>query len=397
VGGEAREREMGEIERRPLGRTELMVSAVSLGTEYLLNKPVDHVAQVIRAAVDRGVTYFDLFWAQPGFRDALGAAFVGLRDRVQLAAHLGAVAPSGEHEVSRDPRLALRFFEDFLARYRTDYVDVLYLHNVNDQPDLDLVMGPGGILDLARRLVREGKARAIGFSGHSVPITRAAVASGAIDVLMFPINLAGHAIPGRRELLLECQERGVGVVAMKAYAGGKLLSPGRTLLMESWQRGTEGSVEVPPTEVERRAGLAPITAVQCIAYALAQPAVATVVPGCAELTELLAALDYYQAPAAERDFAVALADFAEPVSGECVYCNHCLPCPVSVDVGATIRLLESAAWLSQDEIERGYRALPVSPSACTDCGVCGERCPFGVDAPTKVLAAAERFAYLSAG
>jgi heterodisulfide reductase subunit C len=39
----------------------------------------------------------------------------------------------------------------------------------------------------------------------------------------------------------------------------------------------------------------------------------------------------------------------------------------------------------------------VSPSLCTECGICEERCPFGVGAPLKVLAAAERFASLSVG
>lgn len=385
---------MDGMERRPLGRTSMSVSAVSLGTEYLLNKPVGQVREVIHEAVELGVAYFDLFWAQPHFRDALGAAFVGLRDRVHLAAHLGAVAPSGEHEVSRDPALAERFFEDFLARYHTDYVDVLLLHNINDQPDLERVMGPAGLLEVAQRLVKQGKARAIGFSGHSIPIAREALESGAIDLLMFPINLAGHAIPGRRELLVYCQEQGIAVVAMKPYAGGKLLTPSRTLLIESWQRGTAGSVDVPPSEVEKASGLRPITPVQCLAYALAQPGVVTAVPGCADVRQLREAQAYGRASAADLDFAEALADFAEPASGECVYCNHCLPCPVGIDVGATIRALESATWLDAKALASAYRALPVSPAACTDCGTCGERCPFGVDAPTKVLAAAARFAAL---
>ena len=385
---------MDGTERRPLGRTGMTVSAVSLGTEYLLDKPVGHVRDVIHAAIEGGTDYFDLFYAQPHFRDALGAAFVGLRDLVHLAAHLGAVAPSGEHEISRDPALSLQFFDDFLTRYRTDYVDVLLLHNINDEPDLDCVMGHGGLLELAQRLVREGKARAIGFSGHSIPIARAALESGAIDVLMFPVNLAGQAIPGRRELLIYCQQREISVIAMKPYAGGKLLTPSRKLLIEEFQRGTTGSVDVPPAEVEKRAGVTPITPVQCLAYALAQPGVAAVVPGCADLSELRAAQAYWRASAAEMDFSEALADFAEPVFGECVYCNHCLPCPVGIDVGATIRALESASWLDAPALATAYRALPVGPSSCTDCGLCAERCPFGVDAPTKVLAAAAQLAIL---
>lgn len=384
-----------EMEYRPLGRSGMSVSAVGIGTAEMSGVPREQVVEMVHAAIDGGVNYFDCPGPQPDVRDDIGVAFAGLRHRVHLATHLGSVAPTGEYEVSRDPALAERFFEDFLTRCRTDYTDVLFLHCCDFQSDLDRVLGPGGLLDLARRLVREGKARAIGFSGHTVPTTRQAVESGAIDVLMFPVNPAGHGVPGRNELLLSCRDRGVGVVAMKPYAGGKLLGPGRTLLMEAWALSTDGNVDAPPFEFEKRGGATPITTLHCLSYALAQPAVATAVPGCKSLAEVAAALSFLSASTADRDFSAILADFAEPVSGECVYCNHCMPCPAGIDVGATIRLLESAAWLDPKEVAAGYRALPASPADCSDCGLCAERCPFGVDAPAKILQAAARFASLA--
>ena len=76
------------MEYRTLGRTGLEVSAISLGTEHLLDLPPDHVASVIHAALDHGINYFDLFWAHPEFRDMMGAAFKGHRHRALLAAHL---------------------------------------------------------------------------------------------------------------------------------------------------------------------------------------------------------------------------------------------------------------------------------------------------------------------
>lgn len=91
--------------------------------------------KVVHAAVDRGVDYFDVFWAQPAFRDSMGAAFRGHRDRVLLAAHLGATEMNGQGDRTRDPALALKFFHDFLTRYHTDYADVLHVHNVDEQED----------------------------------------------------------------------------------------------------------------------------------------------------------------------------------------------------------------------------------------------------------------------
>jgi predicted aldo/keto reductase-like oxidoreductase len=209
---------------RALGRTGLEVGEIGLGTEYLINLPRPHVVSVIREAVAKGINYFDLFYAQPQFRDTMGEAFQGIRDRVILAAHLGAGDKDGQYERIRDLEASERFFHDFLTRYHTSFVDVLFLHNCDDREDYDRIMGPGHFLEMALRFKREGKARFIGFSGHTVETSRLAVESGAVDVLMFTINVAGNAVPGKRELFQACVKRGVGLVAMKPFAGGKLLS-----------------------------------------------------------------------------------------------------------------------------------------------------------------------------
>jgi hypothetical protein len=78
------------MNHRPLGRTGFSVGEIGLGTAYLIDKSREHVLSVIHPAVDRGINYFDLFFAQPELRDSMGAAFAGCRDKVFLAAHLGA-------------------------------------------------------------------------------------------------------------------------------------------------------------------------------------------------------------------------------------------------------------------------------------------------------------------
>ena len=225
------------MQYRTLGKSGLRVSAISLGTEYLLNQPRERVVEVIRAAIDQGVNYFDLFWPQPAFRDNMGAAFKGYRERVMLAAHLGAAMKGEQYEKTRDLKACRAFFEDFLTRYSTDYVDVLFLHNIDEQADYDEVMRSGGMAEMAQCLKEEGRTRLIGFSGHTVSTALQAVESGIVDVLMFPINLAGNAIPGRKELFNACATRGVGLVAMKPFAGGKLLQKERVIAIENWQRG----------------------------------------------------------------------------------------------------------------------------------------------------------------
>jgi len=374
------------MEYRRLGRTGLEVSAIGLGTEYLINQPKDKVVEVIHEALARGVNYFDLFFAQPQFRDNMSAAFAGKRDKAILAAHLGAIDVNGQYDKTRDNAVAEKFFLDFLKRYKTDYADVLYVHNSDDQADYDKVMSKEGLLGMAKRYRKAGKARSIAFSGHTVATSLAAVESGEIDCLMFPINLAGNAVPGKKDLFAACVKHDVGLVSMKPYAGGKLLADWQETEMDKWLLGA-GKKKLTRSKAA--------TPVQCISYILAQVGVSTVVPGCKDLDELAAALAWVDATSEERDFSDIVADFREYVAGECVYCNHCLPCPSNIDIGQTIRLYETAKRRPTPEIIAAYDAMPTNASDCGSCGACVERCPFSVDTAVMMTQAAEYFASIN--
>lgn len=366
---------------RALGRTDLQVSEVSLGTEYLIGKSPDIIHDVIHAALDGGVNYFDLFCAEPEFRDAMGAAFQERREQVYLAAHLGAAVKDGQYHKTRAHKTCKLFFDDFLNRYRTDYADVLVLHNCDSQKDFDQLFRENGPLGMALQLKAEGKARFLGFSGHTVETARQAVESGHIDVLMFPVNLAGNAIPGKKELFKTCIAHGVGIVAMKPYGGGKLLQSARTVQVAHYQTGG-GSLKISKP--------APITPIQCLAYTLSQVGVCAAIPGCESVTHVHDALAYEQAGDAEKDFSNILDDFEQYVPGECVYCNHCLPCPAHIDIGQTLRILDMTADDPSPALRAAYAALPVKASACTTCGACEKRCPFGVATVSKIQQAAAR-------
>lgn len=363
------------MEYRKLGRTELDVGKIGLGTEYLIDLPRETVVAVIQSAVERGVNYFDLFFAQPQFRDNMGVAFKGYRDKVILAAHLGSSDNNGQYEKTRDPKLCEHFFLDFLTRYETEYVDILFLHNIDSQEDYDSVTNPGGLLDIATRFREEGKARFIGFSGHNTVTSRQVVESGQIDVLLFPINLASHAMPGRNELLEACFTEQVGLVVMKPYAGGNLLSEESLIKVADMQMGRR---ETPGARM-RFTKSAMITPVQCLSYALDQQGVSTVVPGCGSLEQLEAALAYLEATEQEKEYSALLPDFAEYKTGQCVYCNHCLPCPAEIDIGLTLRLTQKARRVLTPELQAEYNEMVTGASDCIQCGDCMERCPFGVD------------------
>ncbi len=370
------------MEYRKLGRTGLDVSTIGLGTEYLNQQSRETVMSVMHAAIKQGVNYVDVVFSFPEYLDNLGAALQGCRERVFLAGHLGSTEKNGQYCKTRSPKKSEPFFLDLLARLKTEYVDVLMLHNCDPQKAYDEIMKPRGLLESAQRLRQEGKARFIGFSGHTVATALQAVASGQIDVLMFPVGLAGNAVPGKKELLKTCASHNVGVVAMKPFAGGKLLQRGRTVKMARYQMGGD-SLKLKKS--------VPITPVQCLSYSLAQVGVATVVPGCANPNELEATLKYPEASEEEKDFSAIVTDFEQYISGECVYCNHCLPCPATIDIGQTIRLLDMAHQELTANIQAAYGALSSKASACIQCGLCVKRCPFGVDVVSKMEQAVGMF------
>ena len=363
------------MQYRTFGKTGLSVSAIGLGTEYLIDLPQNRVIEVIHHAISQGINYFDLFFAQPQFRDNMGAAFKKYRNQVILASHLGVVDRDGQYDRTRDPKTSEEFFFDFLTRFDATYTDILYIHNIDTQRDYDIVFKPGGLVDVADRLRQEGKTRYIGLSGHTVATSLQAVESDRIDVLMFPINMASHAVPGKNELFAACVARNVGLVAMKPFAGGKLLLSNSTVDISFQHTGG------PPLQFERPASITPI---QCISYVLEQKGVSTVVPGCKNVDQLSDTLLYRHATEKEKDFADALPNFQQHVTGECVYCNHCLPCPSHIDIGQTIRLLDMAQVPLRADLQASYDALPNKASDCIQCDLCTERCPYDVDVIYKM-------------
>jgi predicted aldo/keto reductase-like oxidoreductase len=365
------------MDYHPLGQTGIQVSAIGLGGEHLLRASRETVVEIIHAALDRGVNYFDIIWAHPEYRDNFAAALQGRREQVVLPGHLGSTLKGTQYQRARSAGVCERYYQDLLTRLGTDYLDVAMIHNLNGIKDYEALLGPNGVVELAHRLKREGRARAVGMSGHSVELFNRVLQDGVVDLLMLPVNMAGNAQPGRKQLLQACAARGVGVVAMKAYAGGKLFQQRRTVYFAHYQTGGGNfKRKVPPA----------ITPVQCLAYALAQPAVATVIPGVASMAELEAAVAYTTATDEERDFSAALAGFQEYVGGECVYCNHCLPCPAEIDIGLVSRLVDVAGDRPAAAVRAEYAALPARAAACTACGACEKRCPFDV----AVIARMER-------
>lgn len=376
---------------RTMGRTRVEVSQVSLGLEHLEFADYATTDQVVSRAMEYGVNYMDLFMATPAVRDHIGRTLDGRRARMMVGGHLGSgLTPDGQYTRLRRVEQAVEHVEDLLTRLRTDYIDVLLIHFVDEMDDLTDIW-ENGLMEAAQRLKQQGKARFIGMSSHAPDVSLRAVESGMLDVLMFPVNPATDALrdhlsveqqldaphldyggnvgmaPVRKQLYHACERMGTAIVAMKPYYAG-------------WLLGDKSPLGKP------------MTPVQCLSYALSQPGVACAVPGCRTVEQLDAAMAYLEASEEERDYSALLSSSnLWQLEGACAYCNHCLPCPAHIDIAAVTRLRDAALGGVTEELTMRYAKLANGGGACLDCGACARRCPFGVDAPANMRQAAELF------
>jgi hypothetical protein len=358
---------------RDLGKTGLRVGEIGLGTEHLgrTSKAKATIVDVVDKAVENGINYFDLIFNFREYLDNYGAAFKDHRDKLVLTCHLGSAERNGQYFKTRSVGICEKVFADALSRLGTDYVDVANVTYVKDMKEYEEVTRAGSVLDLADRLKKEGKVHHVGISTHDVSVVQTAARSGKFEVVTYQVNMANNALSGRNKALATCAREGVGLVAMKPFAGGRLLMRNKTVGIIPLKKGGGSTItlKIP----------AAMTPVRCIAYTLSQVGVSTTVPGVNSLEELDEILSYLDATAAEKDYSEIVKTFKEYEVGQCVYCNHCLPCPSGIDIGQATRLLDTAKLGLTEDAKATYNELETKASECTKCGVCMGRCPFGVD------------------
>ena len=348
------------MEYRTLPHGGEKISVIGLGSGSLTGTEQEMI-DVISTAIDNGINYFDMAPSEKAPFFAYAKAFAGRREQIITRIHFGAVYDNGKYGWTRDLDKIKRQFEWELRLLQTNYSDIGFIHCVDDAEDLNKVMN-GGLWEYMKSLKSEGKIRHLGFSSHNPGIAREILETGLVDIFMFSINPAYDYQKGeygigevseRAALYRDCERMGIGISVMKPFAGGQLLDA--------------------KTSLFKRA----LTHTQCFQYALDRPAVMTVLPGVRNMTDLQTALKYVTATPEEKDYSVIGEFTPQDAYGVCVYCNHCQPCPMGLNVGLINKYYDLA--LAGDEMAKGhYEKLPIHADACVQCGHCESRCPFHV-------------------
>jgi len=357
----------GGMSFRPLGRTKLLVSEISLGSSPL------PAPELLREIIDRGVNYIDTShnYDNGNAERQIGRLLkeVG-RDKVHVATKFHVTARDTAESIVASVHGSLR-------RLATDRVEVLCIHGAASAG----VLVDERVLAATERLKKEGAFRFRGLSCHENhrEVVRRAVDCGLYDMVQLGYNVFDIQEPGRpvetypdylgasgiRELLEHAQARGVGVIAMKTLKVGGLRQD-----LDKYRTGAASIFQA------------------MLKWVLEDTRVASAVTEILNRRQMEEDLGAAGAKlsGAER---TALVEIVRNRGAD--YCHGCAACRKSCPSGvATTDILRALAYLKAygkgGRARAAYAALGPGEraAACRDCGACEKACPYGVAVRARV-------------
>ncbi|MDR1703358.1 MAG: aldo/keto reductase [Clostridiales bacterium] len=321
------------MEQTIFGKTGLTVGRTGFGCIPIQRVTYEESSALLRRAYGGGVTLFDTANGYTTSEDRIGTALSGVRDRIVLCTKSAPLAPE---------RIAANI-DNSLKMMRTDYIDVIQVHNPGFVPKPG---GEDGVYDCLLKAKKEGKIRHIGITNHSKDLAKEAVLSGLYDTLQYPLSYLSS--DDELELVRLCEERNIGFLAMKALCGGLLTNAKAAFAF-----------------LRQFKNVIPIWGIQHMA----------------EIDEFL---EYEEAPPILDDemLGVIEADKAALAGNFCRSCGYCLPCPAGIPIPNAARVtMLLGRTVKQNWTTPEWQAEMRKIDGCTGCGGCKSRCPYGLDIP----------------
>lgn len=204
------------IPTRTLGKTKHEATVLGLGGEGILRSAgyFKEAEAVIKKAVESGINYFDTAPAYQQSRDYLGKSLwkFAKREKIFLA--------SKTHERSYEGTMHL--LEDSLKRLNTSYLDLLQLHDLRTEEDIEEIFSGNGAIHALEEAKKQGKIRFVGITGHHDPqILIEAMKRHSFDTVLLCANAGdAHYMPFITTVIPEARKKGMGIIAMKVTAQG---------------------------------------------------------------------------------------------------------------------------------------------------------------------------------
>jgi predicted aldo/keto reductase-like oxidoreductase len=219
------------LEYRRLGKTELQTSLLGFGGYHLLEIPVKEASYLLNTYLDAGGGYIETA-ASYGLGESerkIGASVSKRRDEFVLVSKVN----------PRDKETAASTIDQSLINLKTDHLDVLLLHGVENPDVLKRALQDDGSYAAALEAKKAGKVRHIGISMHGKPTSLLeAIKTGKFEVIMSTINYYDRCnFPEiEDELLPLAASTDTGVILMKPLADGFLYKNPETAFMYAFSR-----------------------------------------------------------------------------------------------------------------------------------------------------------------
>ncbi|MBQ7917057.1 MAG: aldo/keto reductase [Firmicutes bacterium] len=316
-----------------LGRTNLMVGASSFGALPVQRLSKVEAAKLLRQAYELGMNYFD---TAHGYSDSEEKIGLGLSD-VRKDIIISTKSPA------KDKKTLLEQVQLSLERMKTDYIDILQLHNPDVLPDTE---DPDSIYGGMLEAQKKGWVRYIGITNHSLERAMTAVKSGKYDTIQFPFS--SLATDAEIELVNVAKQMDVGFIAMKGLSGGLITNAATTFSF-----------------IKQFDNVVPIWGIQ-------------------RESELLEFIEMEKNPPTYDDAMKALIekDRKELAGNFCRGCGYCKPCPANIDIQNMARmslLLRRSPY--QRYMTEEFKAQMLNIENCLHCNACMSRCPYHLNTP----------------
>lgn len=316
-----------------LGSTGITVPQNGFGALPIQRDDVDTAKVILRRAFEGGFRFFDTARAYSDSEYKIGQSLADVRDQIFIATKTHA----------KTPEEFWQHLEASLTNMKTDHIDIYQFHMAGQ------VYRPGdgtGMYECMLEAKAQGKIRHIGITAHKIGVAEEAIASGLYETLQFPFSY----ISSQRELDLAraCKEANMGLIAMKALAGGLINRSEAAMAFM-----TQFDNVIPIWGIQREK----------------------------ELEEWLSYMD--NTPTMNEELTAFIEQEKKELTGNfCRGCGYCMPCPAGIVINSCARMslmlrrAPSEAWLTPER-----QAEMKQIENCLNCGACMKKCPYELNTP----------------
>jgi predicted aldo/keto reductase-like oxidoreductase len=350
----------------------------------------EKAGEMIRYAVDQGVTYFDTAY---GYHNKTSEAVLGealeggRRDKVKIVTKqpfgvMTDLKTGGGKTIRENAR---RNLEQSLEKLKTDHIDVYLIHNIGVTTWEEIKKCH--IIELYETFRAEGLIRGIGFSYHGqYPGFKEVLGFYDWDMCQIQQNLVDVEKEATEDGIRLAGKKGCALVIMEPIRGGNLANPPPSV------RAIYDEYPVKRSPVE-----------WAFRHVLNYPEVSTILSGVTTMEQLREDIDIFSKPGAvpgclseeeKRIITRVREKYQSLASIPCTACEYCLPCPQGVNIPQVFSKYNDGVMFGTFEpARRGYMfqtRVKQDASICVECKACEKKCPQHIEIVKELKTAHEK-------